>query len=190
VILLIDNFDSFTFNLVQSLEMAGAAVEVRRNDELEPGALAERLPEALVLSPGPGGPDEAGRCLELLAELPADLPVLGVCLGHQVLVRHYGGSLELDPEPVHGRATEVSHSGEGLFAGLPNPMPAGRYHSIRAATLPRELERTAWTEAGVVMGVQHVSAPRYGVQFHPESILTPAGNQLMANFLGTLARAL
>lgn len=186
MILLIDNYDSFTFNLAQALEMAGAEVTVRRNDELEPGALARWSPEALVLSPGPGGPAEAGRCLELLAEAPTDLPVLGVCLGHQVLVQYYGGRLELDPEPVHGRASDVWHTGKGLFAGLPDPMPAGRYHSIRAAELPAVLERSAWTEAGEVMGVEHRDAPHYGVQFHPESILTPAGNQLVANFVRSL----
>ncbi len=188
MILLVDNYDSFTFNLAQSLEIGGAEVVVRRNDELEKAILSNLKPDALVLSPGPGGPAEAGRCLDLLEEAPRELPILGVCLGHQVIVEHHGGRLELDPKPVHGRATPIHHESRGLFAGLPCPMPAGRYHSIRAAELPPELRLTAWTEAGIVMAVEHESLPHFGIQFHPESILTPAGDRLIANFLSSLQR--
>ncbi|MFT5284341.1 MAG: anthranilate synthase/aminodeoxychorismate synthase-like glutamine amidotransferase [Planctomycetota bacterium] len=189
MILLVDNYDSFTFNLVQSLEVAGAEVVVRRNDEVEASFLSEWKLEALVISPGPGNPDGAGRCLELLAQCPPGLPVLGVCLGHQVIVQHYGGTLEFDPEPVHGRATNIFHHGTDLFADLPVPMEAGRYHSIRAAELPAVLKRTAWTESDEIMAVAHESAPHFGIQFHPESILTPHGDALIENFL-RLARSM
>ena len=185
MILLIDNYDSFAFNLYQSLAGMGAQVHVVRNDVHSVEALLEQAPTAIVLSPGPGRPKDAGVCLDLLAALPKGLPVLGVCLGHQSLVEHYGGDLEVDEGPVHGKASLVHHDGQGLFRGLPSPFPCGRYHSLRAvrATLPDCLELRAWTEAGDVMAVQHTGEAHFGLQFHPESILTPQGDQLLAQFL-------
>ncbi|MBJ77146.1 MAG: aminodeoxychorismate/anthranilate synthase component II [Planctomycetes bacterium] len=185
MILLIDNYDSFAFNLYQSLAGMGAQVHVVRNDAHSVEALLEQAPTAIVLSPGPGRPKDAGVCLDLLAALPKGLPVLGVCLGHQSLVEHYGGDLEVDEGPVHGKASLVHHDGQGLFRGLPSPFPCGRYHSLRAvrATLPDCLELRAWTEAGDVMAVQHTGEAHFGLQFHPESILTPQGDQLLAQFL-------
>ena len=185
MILLIDNYDSFAFNLYQSLAGMGAQVQVVRNDAHSVDDLLAQAPTAVVLSPGPGRPKDAGVCLDLLAALPKGLPVLGVCLGHQSLVEHYGGSLEVDVDPVHGKASLVHHDGQGLFRGLSSPFPCGRYHSLRAvrATLPDCLELRAWTEAGDVMAVQHTSEVHFGLQFHPESILTPQGDQLLAQFL-------
>jgi anthranilate synthase/aminodeoxychorismate synthase-like glutamine amidotransferase len=185
VILLVDNYDSFTFNLYQAFAALGAEVRVVRNDALTAAEALALEPAAVVLSPGPGRPSGAGICLELLRVLPASVPLLGVCLGHQALVEHHGGALEVDAAPMHGKASLVHHDGAGLFRGLPNPVPCGRYHSLRAvrAALPPELTLRAWTAEGHVMAVQHASAPRYGVQFHPESILTPAGPRLLANFL-------
>jgi anthranilate synthase component 2 len=195
VILLVDNYDSFTWNVYQALAALGAEVDVRRNDALDVGAALALRPSAVVISPGPGRPEDAGISLELIARLPASTPLFGVCLGHQALVLHYGGELEVDPVPTHGKASLVHHdegneahdarAGGSLFAGLPNPFPAGRYHSLRAAreSLPAELELTAWTEDGLVMAVRHRSLPRYGVQFHPESILTPQGSRILARFL-------
>jgi anthranilate synthase/aminodeoxychorismate synthase-like glutamine amidotransferase len=185
VILLVDNHDSFTFNLVHSLERAGARVGVVRSDAASAHELLGLDLEALVLSPGPGRPEDAGVCMELLARCPATLPLLGVCLGHQALVLHHGGRLELDPEPVHGRSSTIYHDGEGLFEGLPDPLEAARYHSLRAIgdALPDALVRTAWTTDGEVMAVAHRSAPWFGVQFHPESILTPHGDALVARFV-------
>jgi len=192
VILLIDNYDSFTYNLYQSLAGQGAEVEVFRNDALTAEEAVAMQPSAVVLSPGPGRPQGAGICLELLAALPETVPLLGVCLGHQALVEHYGGSLELDPVPTHGKASLVHHEGCGLFQGLPNPFPAGRYHSLRAArgALPSVLHLTAWTDEDLVMGVRHETAPRCGLQFHPESILTPQGDRILARFLSAAGEAL
>ena len=185
MILLIDNYDSFTWNLVQALAALGADVRVERNDALTVGEFLALEPRGVVLSPGPGRPAASGRCPELLRALPETTPLLGVCLGHQALVEHYGGELELDPEPVHGRASLVHHDGSVLFAGSPNPFAAGRYHSIRArrASLPSCLRLTAWTADGLVMAVEHQSAPRFGVQFHPESILSPDGPGQLERFL-------
>ncbi len=191
LILLVDSYDSFTFNLVHSFLRAGADVRVRRNDELSVSEALALEPAAIVLSPGPGTPEDAGILLELCRELPAHVPLLGVCLGHQALVLAAGGSLELDPEPVHGKASLVRHTGEGILRGLSDPFPAGRYHSIRAAELPDELRMTAWIDdaAGrrVPMAVEHSRLPRFGVQFHPESILTPDGDRLVESFVA-LAR--
>ena len=185
MILLIDNYDSFTFNVQQVFARTGAEVLVKRNDSLSLADVRELAPDAVVVGPGPGRPDGAGISLELFAELPGELPLLGVCLGHQALVQHYGGSLEEDPEPVHGRATRVYHDGSPPFDDLPNPFLAGRYHSLRvgAGALPSELRRSAWTESGEVMGVVHRELPRFGVQFHPESILTPDGDRLVESFV-------
>lgn len=182
MILLVDNYDSFTYNLYQSLAQHDE-VEVVRNDSL---TVAEALAfdaDAYVLSPGPGRPKDAGICLELLAALPADKPLLGVCLGHQALVEHCGGSLEVDAVPMHGKSSAVHFDPDAfLFEGLPNPFEAGRYHSLRATRedLPSCLRLTAWTEDHQVMGVEHRHRPWHGVQFHPESILTSAGEQLLA----------
>jgi anthranilate synthase/aminodeoxychorismate synthase-like glutamine amidotransferase len=184
MILLVDNYDSFTWNLYQSMAGQGAQVRVLRNDALPVAGFLDLAPRAIVLSPGPGRPREAGVCPELLEHLPEELPLLGVCLGHQALVEHYGGSLEVDPVPVHGKASAVHHDGGEPFRDLPNPLTCGRYHSLRAgADLPKELVRTAWTDDGTLMGVRHRELPRYGVQFHPESILTPDGDRLLARFL-------
>jgi len=185
VILLLDNYDSFTFNLYQAIAVLGAEVEVHRNDALTVEQVLARAPTAIVLSPGPGKPSDAGIQPELLRRLPDSIPLLGVCLGHQGLVERCGGVLERDPAPTHGKASLVHHDGDALFRGLPNPFPAGRYHSLRAKrdALPAELRLTAWTAEGLVMAVRHASLPRFGVQFHPESILTPQGSRLVANFL-------
>lgn len=194
MILLLDNYDSFTWNLWQALSALGCEVQVQRNDALSTAQALALAPEAVVFSPGPGRPQDAGIMPELLSRLPAGTPLLGVCLGHQCLIEEYGGRLELDPVPVHGKASLVHHEKEPLFAGLPNPFPAGRYHSLRAerAAMPASLLVTAWTEEGHVMAVRHRELPRYGLQFHPESILTPQGPRLLANFLeiaGLLARS-
>ncbi len=192
MILLVDNYDSFTYNLYQMVATLGAQVEVVRNDALTVDQILALAPTAVLLSPGPGHPRDAGISPELLARLPEDVPLLGVCLGHQGLVMHYGGELEIDPTPTHGKASLVHHDGGEIFRSLPSPFPAGRYHSLRAVRdrLPKELRLTAWTEGGLVMGVQHVSAPRFGVQFHPESILTPQGERILANFLVVAGEAL
>ncbi len=194
MILLIDNYDSFTWNLWQVLAALGCEVQVQRNDAITADQALALAPEAVVFSPGPGRPSAAGIMPELFRRLPERTPVLGVCLGHQCLIEHCGGRLEVDPVPVHGKASLVHHEKEPLFAGLPNPFPAGRYHSLRAerAAVPASLQVTAWTEEGHVMAVRHRELPRYGVQFHPESILTPQGPKLLANFLelsGLLARS-
>lgn len=185
MILLIDNYDSFVFNLYQALAALGAEVSVVRNDVLSVDDVLERRPSAIVLSPGPGRPEQAGICMELLARLDVTMPLLGVCLGHQALVTACGGELELDPVPVHGKASPVHHGGRGLFRGLPDPLTCGRYHSLRAvrATLPDSLDLAGWTEDGLVMAVRHVERPWWGVQFHPESILTPQGDVILAHFL-------
>ena len=185
MILLVDNYDSFTYNLYQYVAGLGAQVEVLRNDALDVDQVLDLEPTAVLLSPGPGRPADSGICPALLDRLPRDLPLLGVCLGHQALVEHYGGRLEVDPVPVHGKASLVHHVGAELFDGLPSPFPAGRYHSLRAEreSLPECLALTAWTEEGLVMAVRHREHRRFGVQFHPESILTPQGQRLIANFL-------
>lgn len=185
MILLIDNYDSFTWNVYQALAALGADVRVERNDALSVSAVLDLAPAAIVMSPGPGQPRDAGICPELLVRLPSDMPLLGVCLGHQALVERYGGELERDPVPTHGRASLVHHAGDELFRDLPNPFPAGRYHSLRAKRdrLPDELRLTAWTEDGHVMAVRHAMLPRFGLQFHPESILSPRGETIFARFL-------
>ena len=181
--LVIDNYDSFTYNLVQYLGELGAEVEVVRNDKATVAELLERKPDRLVISPGPCTPAEAGIAIEAARRFPeAGIPTLGVCLGHQALVEAFGGRT-IRGEPIHGKDAEVEHDGSGLFAGLPSPLTAGRYHSLVAdPELPDELEQTA-TAGEVVMAVRHRELPATGVQFHPESVLTPDGKQLLANFL-------
>lgn len=189
MILLLDNYDSFTWNVWQALAAHGATVEVVRNDALDVGALLALAPTGVVLSPGPGRPEDAGVMPEFLRRAPADLPILGVCLGHQALVQHHGGTIERDPTPMHGRVSLVHHDGDELFADLPNPFEAGRYHSLRArrADVPRDLRVTAWTADGVVMAVRHVTRPHVGVQFHPESLLSPGGDSILRRFVARCA---
>jgi anthranilate synthase component 2 len=184
VILVVDNYDSFTYNLVQMLLVEGREVEVVRNDVDSAAALLARAPEAIVLSPGPGRPEEAGVC-SALVEAGNGMPILGVCLGHQVLGQVHGAVIERAPRLLHGKTSSVRHDGRGLFAGLPDPFEATRYHSlaVRPESLPPELETQAWSDDGVLMGMRHRHQPWWGVQFHPESVLTREGPALMRNFL-------
>ena len=192
MLLVIDNYDSFTFNLVQYLgELAhdhpvAADLRVERNDALSIDQIRSLNPAAILLSPGPGDPDQSGVCLDVLRELSPTTPTLGVCLGHQALAQVYGGTVIRAPELMHGKTSPVLHNGAGVFAGLPQPLTATRYHSLVAdrESLPSCLEVTAWLEDGMVMGLRHRDYPHLqGVQFHPESVLTEAGHQLLANFL-------
>ncbi|RTL93809.1 anthranilate synthase component II [Ancylobacter rudongensis] len=189
MILLIDNYDSFVFNVARYLTELGEEVEVARNDALDLNAIERRAPEALVISPGPCSPNEAGISLEAVRALSGRLPILGICLGHQCIGQAFGGRVVRAKEPMHGRASQLRHAGSDVFAGLPSPFPAGRYHSL-AVELDEgsELIPTAWSEDGEIMGLAHRTHPTYGVQFHPESVLTPQGYELMGNFL-RLARA-
>lgn len=191
MILLIDNYDSFTFNLVHHLSGLGARCEVRRNDEITVVDALALQPEAVVISPGPCAPEQAGICLDLVRAVAGRAPLLGVCLGHQAIGQAFGGRVVRAPAPMHGKVSAVSHDGGDVFAGLPNPFDATRYHSlaVEAATLPDALVATAWTGDGVVMGLRHRALPVYGVQFHPESIASPHGRALLANFLA-LARGM
>jgi anthranilate synthase/aminodeoxychorismate synthase-like glutamine amidotransferase len=182
-ILMIDNYDSFTFNLVHMFEELGAEVAVYRNDAItveEAGALE---PDRLVVSPGPGRPEDAGVSVELIRALGPRVPTLGVCLGHQAIVEAFGGSVGQAKALLHGKASLVHHDGEGLFAGLPEEIEAGRYHSLAAVDVPEDLVVTARTEDGEVMAVRHRGYRIEGVQFHPESVLTPTGPQMGENFL-------
>ena len=183
-ILLVDNYDSFTYNLVQMLGVLGAEVEVVRNDALAASEVAERRPGGVVLSPGPGRPENAGICVDLLRARPA-CPVLGVCLGHQALGVAYGAEIGLSPRLMHGKTSQIRHGGHGILRGLRDPFTATRYHSLEVVpeTLPEELEAVAWCEDDRIMAMRHRRRPYWGVQFHPESILTEAGSDLLANFL-------
>ena len=184
-VLVIDNYDSFTYNLVQYLGELGAQVMVRRNDEISVPAIAELNPLAAVISPGPGTPAEAGICKALLLELGPTLPTMGVCLGHQCLGEAFGGTVRQAASVMHGKVSAVTHRQQSVFRGLPSPFTATRYHSlvVEPAGLPGELEVTAWTDDGTVMGLRHRQYPLAGVQFHPEAILTEHGHQLLMNFL-------
>jgi anthranilate synthase component II len=188
--LLIDNYDSFTYNLWHFLGELGAEVTVRRNDALSVDAALAMKPEGIVISPGPSDPDHAGICLEL-ARRAGNVPLLGVCLGLQAIGQAMGGKIVRAPEPVHGKLSAIHHDGSGVFAGLPNPFRATRYHSliVERASLPSSLRVTAWTEDGLVMGLAHRERPLHGVQFHPESIASIGGHALLKNFLGLAARA-
>ncbi len=184
-VLFIDNFDSFTYNLVDEFEKRGAEVRVHRNDITLPALLSvveELAPDLLVISPGPSTPARAGICLEAVAALAGKLPIFGVCLGHQVIIEAYGGRVGRAPLPVHGKANDLEHDGEGIFAGLANPMAVGRYHSLVGLEVPELLDVTART-GEIVMALRHPSLPIVGVQFHPESILTPAGGLLIENVM-------
>ncbi len=185
MILVVDNYDSFTWNLVHYLAELGAATRVVRNDELAVDEALALRPEAVLLSPGPCAPDQAGVCLPLLSAAPADLPIFGVCLGHQAIGQAFGGQVVRAMTLMHGKTSPIRHQGRSVFAGLPDPFTATRYHSLAVArdTLPEALEVTAWTEDGEIMGLAHRSRPIHGVQFHPESIATEHGHDLLANFL-------
>ena len=185
MLLLIDNYDSFTFNLVHFLGDLGARCEVWRNDKITVADVLARQPEAIVLSPGPCTPNEAGICLDLIAAAAGKVPVLGVCLGHQAIGQAFGGQVVRAQVPMHGKLSSVSHAGTDIFAGLPNPFQATRYHSLIVARegLPDTLVPTAWLEDGTIMGMRHRSLPVFGVQFHPESIASECGHELLANFL-------
>ncbi len=184
-VLVVDNYDSFVYNLVQELGELGADPVVFRNDAIEVAAIRREAPDAVVISPGPGRPEGAGISLGLVTELAGEIPILGVCLGLQCIGQAYGGRVVRAPRLMHGKTSEIHHCGEGIFAGLPNPFVATRYHSLVVApeSVPDVLEVTATTTDGVVMGLRHRSAAVEGVQFHPESILTPSGPGLLANFL-------
>jgi anthranilate synthase component 2 len=184
-VLVVDHYDSFVWNLVQLVEGLGRAAEVVRSDAEPVERLVERHPDAVILSPGPGRPEDAGCFVDLVRALPGDTPLLGVCLGHQALGAALGSDVVRAPEPVHGKTSAIRHDGTGLFEGVPDPFEAGRYHSlvIDRDALPTDLEVIATTDDGLVMGVRHLRLPRFGVQFHPESILTPEGPRIVENFL-------
>ena len=190
-VLMIDNYDSFTYNLYQYLCELGAEVEVRRNDAISVEEARAMRPDRLVVSPGPGTPRNAGVSIDMIEALGPEVPTLGVCLGHQAIVEAFGGEVVRAPELMHGKASQIEHDGKGVFQGLPSPFTAIRYHSLCAApgSLPQALAVTARSDSGVIMGIRHTSLPIEGVQFHPESILTEGGKQLLANFLGVPAPA-
>jgi anthranilate synthase/aminodeoxychorismate synthase-like glutamine amidotransferase len=178
-LLLIDNFDSFTFNVLHGLVKGGAAVEVRRADRLDLGTIEELKPDRIVLSPGPGRPEEALLSLAVIRHFASRVPIFGICLGMQALAVAFGGSAGPAPEPVHGKTSPVFHGGQGVFEGLPSPLLVGRYHSLCVTRVPDCLEVTAWTEEGLVMGLRHRELPLAGVQFHPDSFLSPLGEELL-----------
>jgi anthranilate synthase component 2 len=188
-LVLVDNYDSFTWNLVQYLGELGADVRVFRNDAIDVAGIRRLRPAALVVSPGPCTPDEAGVSLAAIRELGGELPILGVCLGHQAIGQAFGGKVVRNDRIVHGKASPVLHRGEGLYAGLPTPFEAGRYHSlvVERSSLPRALAVTSWTREGEVMGLRHRTLDVEGVQFHPESVLTTHGKALLGNWLARVA---
>ena len=185
MVLVIDNYDSFTYNLVQYLLELKQKLEVRRNDKITMDEIADIDPAAVVLSPGPCTPNEAGISLELIERLAPSKPILGVCLGHQCIGQAFGGNVVRAPELMHGKTSQIHHNGETIFEGLPTPFEATRYHSliVERETLPETLQVCAETEDGLIMGLRHEEYPVYGVQFHPESILTPSGKDLLRNYL-------
>jgi anthranilate synthase component II len=185
MLLLIDNYDSFVHNLARYFERLGQTIHVVRNDAIDVKQVQAMRPQAIVLSPGPCTPTEAGASLEIVRTLHRDMPILGVCLGHQIIAEALDGNVVRAAIPVHGRSSAIRHDARGLFAGLPSPLAVGRYHSllVEPSTLPAILRATAWTDDGVLMAFEHVDLPVCGVQFHPESILTAHGYDLLANFL-------
>jgi anthranilate synthase component 2 len=188
MLILIDNYDSFTYNLVHFLGELGAQCEVIRNDKMSAADVLKKKPKAIVLSPGPCTPNEAGVCLDLITKAAGKVPLLGVCLGHQAIGQAYGGKVIRAPEPLHGKLSTIRHANKGVFKGLPEHFQVTRYHSliVERKSLPAALEVTAETEDGLIMGLQHKTDPVHGVQFHPESIASEQGHALLANFL-TLA---
>jgi anthranilate synthase/aminodeoxychorismate synthase-like glutamine amidotransferase len=187
-VLVVDNYDSFTYNLVQCLRALGAECDVRLNDEVDVAALAGALPDGVLVSPGPGAPEQAGVSLELIRALAGKRPILGICLGHQAIAQAFGARIERAERPMHGKTSAVLHDGRGVFAGLPSPLRATRYHSLRVAadSVPAVLEVTASTSEGELMGLRHRELPLEGLQFHPESILTEQGPRLVQNWLRSL----
>ena len=186
MLLVIDNYDSFTYNLVQYLGELGAEMKIFRNDEITVDQIENELnPERILISPGPGTPDTAGVTLETIDRFAGKVPIFGVCLGHQAIGQHYGGTVSRAPEPVHGKPVQVSHDGKSIFAGVPNDFNAGRYHSliVDRGSMPECLEISAESPDGLVMGLRHKELPVEGVQFHPESILTDHGKLMLKNFL-------
>jgi para-aminobenzoate synthetase component 2 len=185
MILLLDNYDSFTYNLAQYLGELGCEVEVHRNDKISVEEIARRKPERIVISPGPCTPQEAGISIALIQKLAGKIPILGVCLGHQAIGAAFGGKIIRAPKIFHGKTSEIHHDGKGIFRTLPNPITATRYHSliVERKSLPRELQISAETSDGIIMGVRHRRYKIVGVQFHPESVLTESGKQLLKNFL-------
>ena len=185
MLLLIDNYDSFTYNLYQYLAELGAEIAVYRNDQITLEYIEAMQPDYIVISPGPCTPNEAGLSCQIINTFGTRIPILGVCLGHQAIGQVYGGKVVRAPEPMHGKTTPIFHLGEGVFQNLPVPFTANRYHSliVERSTLPNELEITAETAEGLIMGLRHRAYPVEGVQFHPESIMTPAGKDLLHNFL-------
>lgn len=185
MLLLIDNYDSFTYNLYQYLAEMGVEVQVRRNDQVTVDEIESMQPDQIVISPGPCTPNEAGLSCEVIATFGPRIPLLGVCLGHQAVGQVYGGKVVRAPEPMHGKTSLIYHGRKGVFQNLPRPFEANRYHSliVERSSLPAELEITAETTDGLIMGLQHHSYPVQGVQFHPESIMTPVGKDLLKNFL-------
>lgn len=187
-VLVIDNHDSFVYNIVEYLGQLGAPVDVRRNNEITPADVARIAPAGVLLSPGPGNPEHAGVCLDVIRECAGDVPILGVCLGHQAIGAAYGATVTRAPELLHGKTSLVHHGGAGVLAGLPDPFTATRYHSLAVveSTLPDQLEVTARTGTGVVMAMRHRTLPLEGVQFHPEAVLTQGGHVLLANWLASV----
>ncbi|HVU02730.1 MAG TPA: aminodeoxychorismate/anthranilate synthase component II [Polyangiaceae bacterium] len=187
-VVVVDNYDSFTWNLVQYLEELGASCDVRRNDETTAEEVLRSMPRGVVISPGPGTPEDAGVTLDVIRDAGGRVPLLGVCLGHQAIGLHFGADVRRAAHPVHGRASPVSHDGRGVFAGLSSPLVCGRYHSLALdpGSLPAELVRTAVSEDGEIMGIRHAELPIEGIQFHPESILSEQGHALLENWLSTL----
>ena len=188
-VLVVDNYDSFTYNLVHLLDELGAEVLVRQSDSLTVKQARALRADALVVSPGPGRPSDAGNSIELVRELGATMPTLGVCLGHQAIVEGFGGRIGQAHSLIHGKASTISHDGRGIYAGLPARIDVGRYHSLAAAEVPAILDVTARTVDGEIMGVRHRALPMEGVQFHPESVLTPTGRAMLRTFLDTLRPA-
>ncbi len=184
-VLVVDNYDSFTYNLVQELGEIGAAPLVRRNDEVDVAAVRVLAPDGIIISPGPGRPEDAGVSVDVVRELAGTVPILGVCLGHQCIGEVFGGTVVRAPVLMHGKTSDVHHDGQGVLRGLPDPFTATRYHSlvVDPPSVPDVLQVTAWTADGVIMGLRHRTMAVEGVQFHPESILTPSGPALLANFV-------
>jgi anthranilate synthase component II len=190
-ILVLDNYDSFVYNLVQELGELGALPVVFRNDAIDVDGIRAQSPDAVLISPGPGRPEDGGVSLDAIRELAGEIPLLGVCLGHQCIGQIFGGSVVAAPYLMHGKTSEIHHDGQGIFAGLPNPFVATRYHSLVVSpdSVPKELTVTATSSDGVIMGLRHRELPIEGVQFHPESVLTASGPDLLGNFLAQLAGA-